>query len=106
MLRLNTAVGPANADVTAQKDLGILALEASGFPNGRRPVDDVVDIALQVTVGEILPFFDDENGNRHENPNPGAGDLNDGAVVDRAALLGGFPYLGHPVAGSPNPQRP
>jgi hypothetical protein len=105
MLRLNTNVAPANADATTQNDLGLLALEVSGFPNGRRPVDDVVDIALQVTVGEILPFFDDENGNRHENPNPGAGDLNDGAVVDRAALLGGFPYLGHPVAGSPNPQR-
>jgi len=107
MLRLNTAVDAADPIAGNQNDLGLLALEASGFPNGRRPVDDVVDIALRVSIGAILPFFDDEMGNAHNNPNSPAGDdLNDGAVVDRSALLSGFPYLGHPVAGSPNPQRP
>lgn len=106
MLRLNTAVDAADPNVNNQNDLGLLALEASGFPNGRRPVDDVVDIALRVTIGQILPFFDDEMGNAYDNPNSPAGDdLNDGAVVDRSALLNSFPYLGHPEAGSPNPQR-
>jgi len=29
--------------------------DTSGFPNGRRPGDDVVDIALDVMMGFLLP---------------------------------------------------
>src|SRR5262245_38027664 len=43
LLRLNTGVPPTAPD--AQKRLGFLANDTAGFPNGRRPVDDVVDIA-------------------------------------------------------------
>src|SRR5579862_854644 len=40
MLRLNTAVAPLARG--SQKNLGVLAGDAAGFPNGRRPGDDVV----------------------------------------------------------------
>lgn len=96
MLRLNTSVEAANSDVTAQNDLGVIDGDIAGFPNGRRPVDDVVDIALRVAMGKLL----DE-----ESAPAGQIDYTDGAVVDRDLLLSEFPYLGHPFSGSPNPQR-
>ncbi|CAN5147795.1 DUF4331 domain-containing protein [soil metagenome] len=104
MLRLNTAV-PA-APPADQRDLGFLACDLSGFPNGRRPIDDVVDIELTVVEGSITP----------ENPNALqtcdlSGDaptvVNEGAVVtdgarpDPAAYLAVFPYLNTPLPGSP-----
>ena len=60
LLRLNLGVAPTQpAD---QKRLGILAHDAqgnptpdpAGFPNGRRPNDDVTDIALRVVAGALL----------------------------------------------------
>lgn len=96
MLRLNTSIEAASSDVTMQDDLGVIAGDVTGFPNGRRPVDDVVDIALRVVMGVLL----DE-----ESAPAGQIEYTDGAVVDRDLLLSGFPYLGHPFSGSPNPQR-
>ena len=43
LLRLNTGIPPT--PVAQQKRLGFLVGDNAGFPNGRRPVDDVVDIA-------------------------------------------------------------
>ena len=37
-----------------QKRLGGLAGDAAGFPNGRRPNDDVTDIVLRVAAGALL----------------------------------------------------
>lgn len=52
LLRLNVGVAPrAPAD---QKRLAVLAGDMSGFPNGRRPNDDVTDIALRVVAGALL----------------------------------------------------
>ena len=51
LLRLNTGIPPT--PVANQKRLGFLAGDIAGFPNGRRPVDDVVDIAARA-VGGIL----------------------------------------------------
>lgn len=100
MLRLNTAIPAADPAVANQNDLGLLAgsPDATGFPNGRRPVDDVVDIELRVAMGATLPFFGETD------PNNGA-PLVDGAVVDQSLLLDGFPYLGTPLPGSPNPNN-
>src|SRR5262249_39900268 len=41
MMRLNTSIPPVAP--AAQKPLGVLAGDLAGFPNGRRPGDDVVD---------------------------------------------------------------
>lgn len=38
----------------SQKRLGGLAGDLAGFPNGRRPNDDVTDIALRVVAGALL----------------------------------------------------
>jgi len=49
LLRLNTGIPPT--PVGKQKRLGFLVGDVAGFPNGRRPVDDVVDIASRAVAG-------------------------------------------------------
>jgi hypothetical protein len=51
LLRLNTGIPPTA--VGSQKRLGFLVGDLAGFPDGRRPIDDVVDIASRA-VGGIL----------------------------------------------------
>lgn len=101
MLRLNTAVGiTAVAD---QKQLGFLDCDLGGFPNGRRPIDDVVDIALTVAEGALTGT----NGLQTCNVagatptvvNPGAV-VNDGAMPVASDYLTVFPYLANPLPGS------
>src|SRR4029453_14234356 len=53
MQRLNTSIAPAPRET--QKNMGVLAGDNAGFPNGRRPGDDVVDMALRVVMGALLP---------------------------------------------------
>ncbi len=52
LLRVNVGVSPTQP--ANQKRLGGLALDAAGFPNGRRPNDDVTDIVLRVAAGALL----------------------------------------------------
>jgi Domain of unknown function (DUF4331) len=52
LLRLNTGIPPTA--VGEQKRLGFLAGDLAGFPQGRRPVDDVVDIASRAVVGILV----------------------------------------------------
>ena len=52
LLRLNTGIPPT--PVGSQKRLGLLAGDLSGFPQGRRPIDDVVDIASRAVVGILV----------------------------------------------------
>ncbi|HXJ44696.1 MAG TPA: DUF4331 domain-containing protein, partial [Bryobacteraceae bacterium] len=51
LLRLNTGIPPTS--VGLQKRLGFLAGDTSGFPNGRRPIDDVFDIAGRAVGGAL-----------------------------------------------------
>src|ERR1035437_3005939 len=51
LLRLNTGIPPTQVD--KQKRLGFLVGDNAGFPNGRRLIDDAVDIASRA-VGGIL----------------------------------------------------
>lgn len=102
MLRLNTAIAPTA--VANQNDLGFLGCDLAGFPNGRRPVDDVVDIALTVAEGALTGT----NGLQTCNvagamptvANAGAV-VNDGARPNPASYLAAFPYLSTPIPGSP-----
>jgi hypothetical protein len=66
--------------------------DPAGFPNGRRPGDDTVDIALRVAMGFLL----DQN----HAPIRGA-PLVDGAAVNASMFPAAFPYLNTPLAGSP-----
>ena len=52
LLRLNVGVPPTSP--ANQKRLTVLAGDPAGFPNGRRPNDDVTDIALRVVAGALL----------------------------------------------------
>lgn len=52
LLRLNTGIPPT--PVAQQKRLGFLAGDQAGFPNGRRPVDDVFDIAARAVAGILV----------------------------------------------------
>ena len=49
LLRLNLSVPPV--PLAQQKPLTVLAGDNAGWPNGRRPIDDVTDIAIKVVGG-------------------------------------------------------
>jgi hypothetical protein len=108
MLRLNTSVIPVAPG--AQNPLGVIAGDVAGFPNGRRPGDDVVDVALRAVEGILL------------SPSPGTFPaLTDGAFVNATIAYSPdgtitanpafrlfrdtFPYLQTPISASPNPSH-
>ncbi len=102
MQRLNTAIAATPRNL--QNNLGVIAgvskgvLDASkadlaGFPNGRRPGDDVIDIALRVVMGKLLT---------PDVAPAGDAPFTDGATVRAAAFDDAFPYIRPPIAGSPN----
>ena len=96
MLRMTPAVAPTPLD--SQSDLGVLGGDDAGFPNGRRPYDDTVDIALRVAMGVLADPADAPDGSLA---------YTDGVqlAADPATLPADyevFPYLATPIAGSPN----
>jgi hypothetical protein len=52
LLRLNTGISPT--PFAKQKRLGVLAGDFAGYPNGRRLVDDVVDISARAVAGILV----------------------------------------------------
>jgi hypothetical protein len=102
MLRLNTAIAPTAA--TSQSDLGFLACDLGGFPNGRRPIDDVVDIELTVAEGALSGTNGlqtcDLSGPTPAVKNSGAV-VNDGARPSASDYSTAFPYLATPIPGAP-----
>jgi hypothetical protein len=113
MLRLNTSTPPTAPAM--QKDLGVLAGDLAGFPNGRRPYDDVTDIELRALEGALCGVAG-KCGTQTTDPNKGT-PYTDGAQAagpDASHLtvagkvsaldtyLDEFPYLNTPLAGSPS----
>lgn len=105
MLRLNTSIPPK--PLPQQKTLGLLACDLAGFPNGRRPIDDVVDIELTVAEGALTPNTGPALQTcavATEGPpeviNKGVV-VTDGALPDPDNYLTRFPYLDVPQPGSP-----
>ena len=119
MLRLNTAIAPTPE--ASQNRLGLLGGllagaggDLAGYPNGRRPNDDVVDISLVVVMGGLCQANGAANTYKLGatcNPTnvplgPLVYNLHDG--VDQAGakvkaagpLLPAFPYLGTPLPGA------
>lgn len=110
MLRLNTAI-PATAN-PALGNLGFLDCDLAGFPNGRRPVDDVIDIELSVAMGAVGALDPSD-----PNPNPNGlqtcdvsgaaplvvagGVVTDGTMGSDDLFIAQFPYLSTPLPGSP-----
>jgi hypothetical protein len=54
-LRLNLAIPP---NTTNPNRLGLVGGDPAGFPNGRRVLDDVVDIEIKAIAGATLPLVD------------------------------------------------
>jgi len=113
MLRLNTSIQPTPP--SAQNDLGVLGNDLAGFPNGRRPYDDVVDITLRAAEGALCGAIgncgaqtsDPNNGLPYTDGARAAGpDLADAHVTGQInagdTYLSVFPYLNTPLPGSPN----
>ncbi|MDB5849012.1 MAG: hypothetical protein JWP29_2764 [Rhodoferax sp.] len=129
MLRLNTAIAPVVfAD---QNRLGVAgevlrvggpanlaqAKDLAGFPNGRRPKDDVVDIALVAMLGGLCVINGDGNA-LGLNGVPGvpsltsackpssvplgasSANIHDGVDQATVPFLTRFPYLNTPNSGS------
>ncbi len=108
MQRLNTGVNPTPQ--ASQRTLGVVADDLAGFPNGRRPGDDVVDIVLRVAMGRLcypVPI----NGTPTDlglctpadAPN-GLTAFTDGAPSNAINTMNRFPYLNPALRGSPRPQ--
>jgi len=118
MLRLNTEIAAtASAE---QSNLGVAAGDLAGFPNGRRPGDDVTDLALRVVMGALchniavdlnadgamddadnLDVCGGDSAAANEASAPaGAVAFRDGAPQNAAQFDTSFPYLRAPVSGS------
>ncbi len=91
MIRLNTSIMPTESDPNEQNRLGLLGGDLDGFPNGRRLIDDTVDISLQVVAGNtpLTPEFQREPNSL----------LGDGVDFNDKPLLTSFPYIPHPHSG-------
>jgi hypothetical protein len=79
-LKLNLGVPPS----ASPSRFGVIGGDLAGYPNGRRPIDDVVDIDLQVIAGFL-------KGNKVP--------LGDGVDETDIPFLDHFPYLADPQSG-------
>lgn len=119
MLRLNTAIPATPRD--SQNPFGVVAEDLAGFPNGRRPGDDTVDIALRVMMGALchpVPLgaelgvqgaTEDTESDlinlglcAPEDAPVGTSPFIDGAPISAAELQNAFPYLNTPLPGATN----
>ncbi len=104
MLRLNTGIPATPAE--SQSAFGVAGDDLAGFPNGRRPGDDVVDIALRVVMGRLcypIPVAGEDTDLglcTPEDASVGNVPFTDGAPVDASMIDSSFPYLKTPLAGS------
>ena len=105
MLRLNTATAVATAG--AQNPLGVAAGDNAGFPNGRRPADDVVDLSLRVAMGALCVLTGATDtlkvGCKPADAPAGGLALTDGVRKTAANYGVTFPYLTTPLPGNFNP---
>ena len=108
MIRLNTAVAPTPQ--ASQSTFGVVGNDLAGFPNGRRPGDDTVDIVLRVAMGRLcypIPIAGKQTDLGLCKPSDaptGMVAYTDGAPSSANNLLNAFPYLTAPLRGSPRPQ--
>jgi hypothetical protein len=89
-LRLNMAIPPAK-----KPNVGGLAFgDAAGYPNGRRPADDVVTIVLRAVAGLLYPLID-----KTYKVDAAVSLVTDGLGPKDSSYMAAFPYLGTPSSG-------
>jgi len=100
MLRLNTSIAPVAA--ASQQTLGVLAGDNAGFPNGRRPGDDVVDVALRVSMGVLCTLNAPSAFGcvPADAPSGGLALTDGGANLSAAQFDQAFPYIRTPLPGA------
>ena len=115
MIHLNTAFGATPTPLASQSRLGAAACfvhgtltpanagcDPYGFPNGRRLIDDTVDIALDVVEGYLLasaPAYPTGTGTQvYFTDGVDQSDNSAGGVASK--FLTTFPYLGTPTQGA------
>jgi hypothetical protein len=104
MTRLNTSIDAKPAAM--QSNFGVAGGDLAGFPNGRRPGDDTVDIALRVVMGRLchpIRIGDTDVDLKLCKPEDavlGLIPFTDGAPVDASDFDSTFPYLTTPLPGS------
>jgi hypothetical protein len=102
MLRLNTSIPPTPQ--ASQNQLGVAGGDSAGFPNGRRPGDDVVDVSLRVAMGAlcVLTGANDALGVGCKPSDAPAGGLKltDGVRKTANDFKAAFPYLNTPLPGN------
>ena len=116
VLRLNVAIPQDGTNLNTANNLGVIGGSLGGFPNGRRPGDDVVDILERVVGAGLLAtnltnevcltnndaaVCVDSAGaaqSNFANVFPGNA-LNDGVSENDVDYLNDFPYLGTPHEG-------
>ncbi|HXU30770.1 MAG TPA: DUF4331 domain-containing protein [Thermoanaerobaculia bacterium] len=99
MQRLNTAIAATPKE--GQNNLGVLGGDNAGFPNGRRPGDDVVDAELRVAMGVLCHAFPGVFCSPADAPS-GTLPFTDGTLQDASQFDATFPYLTTPTPGSPH----
>jgi hypothetical protein len=100
MLRLNMAITPTSTSGTdpGTSNLGLLGGDLAGFPNGRRPLDDVVTIALKAVAGATIPLVD-----KTYTTDPNVSAVTQGVTASPRSYQSAFPYLADPHGGFSNP---
>ncbi len=87
----------AIAPASRPNRLGVIAGDNAGYPNGRRPLDDVVDISLRAIAGgtPLTPAFNKPPNNQ----------LSDKINNNDVPFLRRFPYINapHDYAGATYP---
>ena len=102
MLRLNTTIAPTAQ--AAQNPLGVAGGDNAGFPNGRRPGDDVVDLSLRVAMGALCTLTGVSDtlkvGCKPTDAPAGGLMLTDGVRKTAVDFKAAFPYFNTPLPGN------
>jgi hypothetical protein len=102
MLRLNTSTPPTAQ--ASQNPLGVAGGDNAGFPNGRRPGDDVVDVSLRVAMGALCVLTGTGDalgvGCKPSDAPAGGLKLTDGVRKTANDFKAAFPYLNTPLPGN------
>lgn len=105
MMRLNTAIAPRA--IGNQNALGVAAGDNAGYPNGRRPADDVVDLSLRVAMGALCVLTGAADtlqvGCKPSDAPAGNLPFTDGVRKTSVNYGATFPYLTTPLPGNFNP---
>jgi len=100
LLRLNMAI-PVTKNPNG---LGVIGGDLQGFPNGRRPVDDVATIELRAVAGATLPLTDMSKPKFVTDVAVNL--VSDYSPISNGTFLPNFPYIATPSSGFATMPRP